>query len=53
MAINVLVNYIISIDRALDFANKINKPEVWKQLANILLVLDTNYFYDFLLTYLL
>jgi clathrin heavy chain len=33
MAINVLVEYIVSIDRALDFANKVNKPEVWSRLA--------------------
>jgi clathrin heavy chain len=33
MAITVLVEYIISIDRALDFANKVNKPEVWIRFA--------------------
>jgi len=32
-AINVLVEYIISIDRGLDYANKVNKPEVWSRLA--------------------
>ena len=32
MAINVLV---VSIDRALDFANKVNKPEVWIRLAKV------------------
>jgi clathrin heavy chain len=53
MKINVLVKYIVSIDRALDFANMVNKPEVWRRVAKTLLVLDTVYFYDFLLTYLL
>ncbi|KAG9312892.1 hypothetical protein JVU11DRAFT_6325 [Chiua virens] len=33
MAINVLVEHIVSIDRGLDFANKVNKPEVWSRLA--------------------
>ncbi|KAJ7224497.1 hypothetical protein GGX14DRAFT_425944 [Mycena pura] len=33
LAINVLVEHIVSIDRGLDFANKINKPEVWSRLA--------------------
>ena len=33
MAINVLVEHIVSIDRPLDFANKVNKPEVWSRLA--------------------
>jgi clathrin heavy chain len=33
MAINVLVEHIVSIDRALDFASKVNKPEVWSRLA--------------------
>ena len=33
MAINVLVEHIVSIDRGLDFATKINKPEVWSRLA--------------------
>jgi clathrin heavy chain len=28
MAINVLVEHIVSIDRGLDYANKVNKPEV-------------------------
>ena len=53
MAVNVLVEYIVSIGRALDFSNKVNKPKVWRRLAKTLLVLDTVYFYDFLLTYLL
>ena len=30
---NVLVEYIVSIDRDLDYANKVNKPEVWSWLA--------------------
>ncbi|EGN91992.1 hypothetical protein SERLA73DRAFT_99912 [Serpula lacrymans var. lacrymans S7.3] len=33
MAINVLVEHIVSIDRGLDYANKVNKPEVWSRLA--------------------
>ncbi|KAF5383731.1 hypothetical protein D9615_003688 [Tricholomella constricta] len=33
MAINVLVEHIVSIDRGLDFANKVNRPEVWSRLA--------------------
>lgn len=32
-AINVLVEYIVSIDRGLDYANKVNRPEVWSRLA--------------------
>ncbi|KAI0321019.1 clathrin heavy chain 1 [Amylostereum chailletii] len=32
-AINVLVEYIVSIDRGLEYATKINKPEVWSRLA--------------------
>ncbi|EEB90208.1 hypothetical protein MPER_11615, partial [Moniliophthora perniciosa FA553] len=32
-AINVLVEHIVSIDRGLDYANKVNKPEVWSRLA--------------------
>jgi clathrin heavy chain len=32
-AINVLVEYIVSIERGLDYANKVNKPEVWSRLA--------------------
>jgi len=32
-AINVLVEYIVSIDRGLDYATKVNKPEVWSRLA--------------------
>ncbi|KAF8757718.1 Ubiquinone biosynthesis monooxygenase COQ6, mitochondrial [Rhizoctonia solani] len=33
LAIDVLVGDIASIERGLDFANKINKPEVWSRLA--------------------
>lgn len=33
MAMNVLVEHIVSIDRGLTYANKINKPEVWSRLA--------------------
>ena len=33
MAINVLVEHVVSIDRGLDYANKVNKPEVWSRLA--------------------
>ena len=33
MAINVLVEHIVSIDRGLDYAVKVNKPEVWSRLA--------------------
>ncbi|KAF9258879.1 clathrin heavy chain [Marasmius fiardii PR-910] len=33
MAITVLVEHIVSIDRGLDYANKVNQPEVWSRLA--------------------
>ncbi|KAG6808949.1 hypothetical protein H0H92_002275 [Tricholoma furcatifolium] len=33
MEINVLVEHIVSIDRGLEFANKINRPEVWSRLV--------------------
>jgi len=33
MAINVLVEHIVSIDRGLAYANKVNTPEVWSRLA--------------------
>jgi len=33
LAINVLVEYIVSIDRGYDFAVKINDPAVWSRLA--------------------
>ncbi|KAI0044509.1 clathrin heavy chain 1 [Auriscalpium vulgare] len=32
-AINVLVEYIVSLDRGVDYANKVNRPEVWSRLA--------------------
>jgi len=33
MAINVLVEHIVSIDRGFDYASKVNRPEVWSRLA--------------------
>ncbi|KAF8159760.1 hypothetical protein B0H34DRAFT_858496 [Crassisporium funariophilum] len=33
MAMNVLVEHIVSIDRGLEYANKVNQPEVWSRLA--------------------
>lgn len=33
LAIDVLVDKIVSIDRGLEYANKISKPEVWSRLA--------------------
>lgn len=33
MAIDILVDKIVSIDRGLDYANKLGKPEVWSRLA--------------------
>jgi clathrin heavy chain len=33
LAINVLLEDIVSIDRAVDFATKVDKPEVWSWLA--------------------
>ena len=33
MAINVLVEHIVSIDCGFDYANKVNRPEVWSRLA--------------------
>jgi hypothetical protein len=33
MAISVLVEHIVSIDRGFDYANKVNRPEVWSRLA--------------------
>jgi clathrin heavy chain len=33
LAMDVLVGHIASIERGFDFANKINKPEVWSRLA--------------------
>jgi clathrin heavy chain len=35
MTITVLVEYIVPIDHALDFANKVNKPKVWRRLAKV------------------
>jgi clathrin heavy chain len=32
-AMDVLVEHIVSIDRALEFANKVQKPEVWSRLG--------------------
>ena len=32
-AVNVLVEYIVSIDRAYQFANKVNEPAVWSRLG--------------------
>ncbi|KAF5329324.1 hypothetical protein D9619_008912 [Psilocybe cf. subviscida] len=33
MAINVLVEHIVSIDRGYEYATKVNQPEVWSRLA--------------------
>jgi len=33
MAINVLVEHIVSIDHGLEYANKVKQPEVWSRLA--------------------
>ena len=33
MAINVLVEHIVSIDRGFDYASKVNMPEVQSRLA--------------------
>ncbi|KAJ7603915.1 hypothetical protein FB45DRAFT_1085351 [Roridomyces roridus] len=33
LEINVLAEHIVSIDRGLEFANKVNKPEPWSRLA--------------------
>jgi len=33
MAMNVLVEHIVSIDRGLEYATKVNLPEVWSRLA--------------------
>ena len=32
-AINVLVEHVVSLDRGVEYANKVNKPEVWSRLA--------------------
>ncbi|KAI0924037.1 hypothetical protein AcV5_009400 [Taiwanofungus camphoratus] len=33
MAINVLVEHIVSLDRGVEYAVKVNRPEVWSRLA--------------------
>ena len=33
MAINVLVEHIVSLDRGVEYALKVNQPEVWSRLA--------------------
>ncbi|OCH91028.1 clathrin heavy chain [Obba rivulosa] len=33
LAINVLVEHIVSLDRGVEYAQKVNKPEVWSRLA--------------------
>lgn len=33
MAINVLVEHIVSLDRGVEYATKVNQPEVWSRLA--------------------
>ena len=33
LAINVLVEHIVSIDRGLEYATKVNEPAVWGRLA--------------------
>jgi clathrin heavy chain len=33
LAMNVLVEHIVSLDRGVDYANKVNRPEVWSRLA--------------------
>ncbi|KAJ3481158.1 hypothetical protein NLI96_g7849 [Meripilus lineatus] len=33
LAINVLVEHIVSLDRGVEYANKVNQPEVWSRLA--------------------
>ncbi|KAG5633228.1 hypothetical protein DXG03_007998, partial [Asterophora parasitica] len=33
MPINVLVEHIVLLNHGINFANKVNKPEVWSQLA--------------------
>ena len=32
-AINVLVEHMVSLDRGVEYANKVNSPEVWSRLA--------------------
>jgi clathrin heavy chain len=33
MPINVLIEHIMSIDCGFDYANEVNRPEVWSRLA--------------------
>ncbi|KAH7873015.1 uncharacterized protein C8R40DRAFT_1161946 [Lentinula edodes] len=33
MAMTVLVEHIVSLDRGVEYANKVNQPEVWSRLA--------------------
>lgn len=33
MAINVLVEHIVSLDRGVEYAIKVNRPDVWSRLA--------------------
>ncbi|EJD47981.1 clathrin heavy chain [Auricularia subglabra TFB-10046 SS5] len=33
LAMNVLVEHIVSLDRGVEYANKVNMPEVWSRLA--------------------
>lgn len=33
LAMNVLVEHIVSLDRGVEYANKVNRPEVWSRLA--------------------
>lgn len=33
LAMSVLVEHIVSLDRGVDYANKVNQPEVWGRLA--------------------
>ena len=33
LAMSILVEHIVSIERGLDYANKVDKPEVWSRLA--------------------
>jgi len=30
---SILVEHIVSIERGLDYANKVDKPQVWSRLA--------------------
>lgn len=32
-AINVIVEHIVSLDRGVEYANKVDRPEVWSRLA--------------------